>query len=160
MTIALPQATKDRLLPLLDDPNNWQTLGLLCSISVPGSPRFCCLGLYAIKGCGAHVYRDEGADCLTIDVPGYGNVNHGELLDQAWADQHGITQSHQALLSSLNDGRATAVIHSDPLIEVWRKIGVDVSMFNGKRRCGPDQSVFHPHRRTFAEIAKVIREHL
>lgn len=158
MDTKIPQETKDRWLPLLED-GLTQARRALYDDGVNG---YCCLGVYA-KACGATFYREtievEGSEDepresdVKVDLLGQ-DINAQELLEQSWASSHGISPEAQELLSNLNDGGEHTVRRDNLLIHVWLKHAVDVVELqeNRLRLTLPTYD--------FAQIAEVIREDL
>ena len=169
----IPQETKDRWLPLLEGGTLAQTRCFLYRDNDGALPvGYCCLGVYALA-CGAKFFHreiepdadDEDGEAyneedVTVEVPDYrGNINASELLEQEWANQHGLSHEVQNLLSHLNDGGEMAMNDDSPLYAVamryaaaQRKAEYTISSKPG--------TVFTFTGHSFAEIAKVIREDL
>lgn len=157
----IPDATKNVWLPLLEGGELKQAVGALRS-----GLGYCCLGVYALA-CGATFTKeddevdDEGnitneVDDYIVDVDG-DDVNDNELLDERFAEKHGIHIGQQTFLSHLNDGGECVVRNDDPLFALYEKHGTEVT---GPHAATAGNIKFNMKRRTFAEIAQIIREDL
>lgn len=162
-TMKLEQA--EAWLAALEAGSYDQTTGVLCHIDpMNGNQSFCCLGVRA-KVAGARFTRSN-PDALNnsemgdmrIYVAGYGgSLNQQEMLDERWAEYHGLTLGMQGLLSRLNDGNTAWLPSNDPLAPLYKLLATKATpVADGTGREG---FTFEFKKHTFAEIAKVIREH-
>lgn len=162
MDTKIPQETKDLWLPLLESGELTQAR---CALYNDGSNGYCCLGLYA-KACGASFYRetcagdpdDDGEPTETetdvkVMVDGE-DINACELLDQDFADRHGISSEVQELLSNLNDGSEHTISREHPMFAVWLKHALE------EKAALPGKATLVMPKYNFAQIAQVIREDL
>lgn len=136
-----------------------------------GGNGYCCLGVYALSQGGTFEERmdnndeydpeDDGSEKL---IPS-GNfeclldgktINDDELLDQVWADQHGISFAHQAFLSSLNDGSSSFVLDTNPWQALNKKYALKVTA--GTNAYGTPGVTCEFKEHSFAEIAKIVEE--
>lgn len=158
----IPDATKNVWLPLLEGGELKQAVGALRS-----GLGYCCLGVYALACGAAFTKEDDEADDegnITHEVDDYSitlddgyELNDNELLDQVWASGQGISAEAQTFLSHCNDGGECVVRNDDPLFALYEKHGTEVT---GPHAATAGNIKFNMKRRTFAEIAQIIREDL
>lgn len=124
---------------------------------------YCCLGVYA-KAKGAEFRREvveEKGELVESDVYqcllNDSDINDGELLDTAFAaNSAGLTTSHQAFFSNLNDGsQAWSLREDNPLFPLA------LSLADGSTRSSnvPFMHTLSVRPHTFAEIIAIIKEH-
>jgi len=151
-------AQADAWLEALERGAYEQGQGFLCREDMSGNKTFCCLGVRAAVA-GATFRRYDFNDDTVISLPGWDQLNAGEVLDSAWASEQGLTCEMQNLLSRLNDGTTTWFSHSEPLLELAKVLADKVTPKVPGADPGSMGCTFEFHKHTFAEIAKIIREH-